>query len=171
MNWRIGVFSLLVPLFFTLTSCEQSKEKPTAEEEAEIKQNMADEAEVLNQGQLYVDAINSRDIDKIVKFWSPEAVYRNPITGDLVQGKDGIKTELTKIFDRLKDAKVEFKVETVRFPVEGKATEEGISILTLPGKEPIHSDYKIIHIKKDGKWLILHVSQLDFGMLKPQFEE
>lgn len=165
MKWRIGTLSLLVPLLVTLTSCDQSKENEAQKGDVETQETNPDESEVRTQAQLYIEAINSGDIDRIIKFWSPEAVYQNPITGDLVQGKKEMREELAKIYEHLAGAKLEFRIDTIRFPVEGKASDEGIAILTFPGEEPIHSDYKMIHVKKDGKWLILHVSQLDFGML------
>lgn len=171
MKWHLGIYTLIAPLLFTLTSCEQKKENLSPEEKTESHQTIEDEEDVRTQAQLYIEAINNRDLEKIANFWSPEAVYRNPITGELVQGREGIRREINKMFDQLKDVKVEFRIDTIRFPVEGKASEEGITVLTIPGKEPIHSDYKMIHVKKDGKWLILHVSQLDFGTLNPKTKE
>jgi uncharacterized protein (TIGR02246 family) len=162
MKWH-NTLSLMVIIFtLGLFSCSQKKDEHQNEE---IGHTQEDEIQVRESAQLYIDAINSRDLDQIVKLWSSQAIYRNPITGDLVQGRDGIRKELIKVFDRLQEGKLEFRIQSIRFPVEGKASEEGISVLSMPGSEPIHSDYKMIHVRENGKWFILHVSQLDFGML------
>jgi len=157
MKWLFAVSFFLIFALAALPSCE-NKNGSSAQS--------SEEAEVRAQAQRYIDAINSGNVEAIAKFWSPEAVYKNPITGDLVQGREGIKAEFAKFYEQLKDAKVEFRIDSIRFPHEGKASEVGVAVLTLPGQEPIYSDYKMIHVKKNGKWMILHVSQLDFGMLQ-----
>ncbi len=161
MKRWLGIFIFVIPLF--LTSCDQDQRTP--EENAALEKQANEEKEIRAQIKLYIDAINQRDTDKIAEFWIPNAVYKNPITGELVQGREGIKRDFEKILNQLKDAKVEFKIERIRFPVDGKASEEGMSLLKIPGREPISSEYKMSHVKQDGKWLIMHVSQLDFGML------
>lgn len=157
------LFLLLAPLAITFASCENNG-SPSAEKGGQL-QEISDEQEIRNQIERYIDAINRRNLDEIPQFWSPKSVYRNPITGNLVQGREGIKTEFKNLFDQYKDFKVQFKAETIRFPVDGKAAEEGVSVLSIPGREPLTSKYKMIHVKQDGKWLIMHVSQLDFGMV------
>ena len=69
-----------------------------------------------------------------------------------------------KLFSKLKDGKVSLDVKTIRFPIAEKAVEEGTATLMLPGQDPIESDYKMIYVNEDGNWLILHVSELGFGL-------
>ncbi len=170
MNGRRGLFLLIAPLAFTLASCQDKAESEKAEQERKEQMQQAnDEQEIRKQIQRYIEAINQRKVDQIPEFWSPTSVYRNPVTGDLVQGRDGIKKEFQKVFDHFKDFKVQFNVETIRFPVDGKSSEEGTTVLTISGRDPIVSPYKMKHVKQDGKWLIMHVSQIDFGMVnKPK---
>lgn len=165
MNRQRALLFFLIPFLGLLASCEREETPKNEEVKEAVIQQQKMEAEILQQIKSFVDAVNRRDIETLADHWSDEAIYRNPITGDLVQGKEEIKKEYRAIFEKLKDAKVEMKIDSIQFPFEDKAVEEGIARLILPGKDPIESDYKMIYVKRNGKWLILNVSRLDLGVL------
>ena len=162
MKWRKTLQLFLVPFLFVCTSCDRQESSTN-----EGLQLPEEEVVIRQQVQSYTDALNKRDINALADHWSEEAIYRNQLTGALVQGREEIKAEFRKIFDKLGDAKIEIEVEveSIRFPFEDKATEEGMARMTLPGEPPIENDYKMIYVKRNGKWLILNVSQLDLGVL------
>lgn len=160
MNWHKTLQLFLVPFLFICASCDR-KESSTNEG----LQLPEEEAIIREQVQSYTDALNQRNLNALADHWSEEAIYRNQLTGTLVQGREEIKAEFQKIFDQLGDAKIDMEVESIRFPFEDKATEKGMARMTIPGEAPVESDYKMIYVKRNGKWLILNVSQLDLGIL------
>lgn len=167
---RYKVFQLFLISFVLLaTSCERQTDSDGAKK-AELQQQHL-EGEVRERIQDYINAINQRDLKKVTSQWSEEAVYRNPLSGNLVQGKSGIREEFEQIFDEWGDATIDIKIKSVRFPFEDKAVTEGLAQLVYKGKSPIISDYKITHIKRDGQWLILNVSSLDLETPGQELEE
>lgn len=144
-----------------LTSCSQENKEP-----AKAAEQQADEKHAIERIKSYVQAFNDRDIDKLAEFWSDEAIYRNSLTGELAEGREGIKKEFTNIFANINDAKVDVRIDATRFPMEDKFVGEGVAWVVAPGDQPVESPYKVILIKKQGEWYILNVSQLDFSPLK-----
>jgi len=156
----LTILSILTAL--VLSSCDRGDD---SSQESSITPEIQEKAEVI-KGKIkeYVDAVNARDVDTVVEKWSDQAVYKNPFNGELVNGRKGIRSEFEKIFSNHDDAKVSVNVKTIRFPIDEKAVEEGTATISIPGREPMESDYKMIYINEDGNWLILHVSQLGFGL-------
>lgn len=160
MSRVVSLLFLTISPLLLFTACEQS----STDQEATIDPNYEEKVKELRKRILsYTEAINQQDIDKLISHWSDKAVYKNPFTGELSNGREGIKKEYRKIFKKIKGGKVDIRVDTIRFPIENKAVEEGIGILTIPGRDPLESDYKMIYVKENGEWLILHVSELGFG--------
>lgn len=161
MLLRVNSIILAISTLLLTTACDsqQDEQKETALT-PEMQENVAIIRAKVKE---YVDAVNSKDIDTILNQWSDQAVYKNPFTGELANGREGIRKEFRKILDKIKDGQVSIDVKTVRFPIEEKAVEEGTATLTMPGQEPQTSDYKMIYINENGDWLILHVSELGFG--------
>ncbi len=162
MNRHKFLKLFLIPFLCIFASCERQEGSNGKEGEA---QSNGRETEVRQQAESYIDAINKRDIDALLDHWSEEAVYRNPLTGTLVQGREGIKKEFEIMFSQLDNTQVEMRIDSIRFPFEDKAVEEGYTWLLRDGETPVESDYKMTYVKKDGKWLILNVSKLDLGVL------
>lgn len=148
-------------VFAVMFSCGNEDPADSAEITPEMKENMLIIRQKVTD---YTNAVNSQDIEAIVEQWSELAVYKNPETGQFTNGKEGIRNEFKKFFDKYKGAQVSVDVKTIRFPIEEKAVEEGVATLTMPGQEPVKSDYKMIYINENGDWKILHVSQLGFGL-------
>ena len=146
----------------SLASCSQGDQKS---QELSEKQE-ADKEEIILRIKDYVQAVNDRNVDKSADFWAEEAIYRNALTGELVEGREGIKKEYSKMFDLIKDAKVDLQIDTVRFPMDDKFVGEGVAWLSIPGRDKVESEYKMIMVKKDGQWYLLNVSELDFGISK-----
>lgn len=149
-------FILISLLVFALFSC-QSRDATEVKEEAEVRR----------ANQAYNTALNQKDVNALLDFWTTEAVYRNPVTGKLVQGKENIKQEYFILFDEMQNSKVEMSIESISFPFDDKAVVEGILHLQIPGEKPIDHDYTMIFVKRDGKWKILNVSEINLNLTVP----
>ncbi len=140
-------------------SCNNDDHSSSTEITPEMKKKAATIRQKVAE---YIVAVNSRNIDGVVKQWSDRAVYKDPMTGQLVNGKEGIRNEFKKLFEEYKGAQVSIDIKTIRFPVDEKAVEEGIITLTMPDQEAVKSNNKMIFINENGDWKILHANQLGF---------
>ncbi len=142
----------LALLLLALFSCEKQTQESSAEEE------------VRETTEAYVKALNQKNIQELLDFWAEEAVYRNPVTGNLVQGKANIKKEYFILFDEMKKSQLTMTVHSITFPFEDKAVEEGVLHLHIPGQNPIDHDYTMILVKREGKWKILNISEINIDL-------
>jgi uncharacterized protein (TIGR02246 family) len=144
--WRI-----LLPLVVTLiASCEKRDQKEVAAEN-----------EVRQSHENYVRALNQKDMNTLLDLWADEAVYRNPVTGKLVQGKENIKKEYNALFNEMDGTKLNMKINSISFPFEDKAVVEGVMQLKSPEGKTLDHEYSIIYVKRKGKWKILNLSEIN----------
>lgn len=146
MMIRFALAFLMIVLF----SCE-SHDSTDGNAEQEVRQT----------SDAYMKALNDKDINALLNFWADEAVYRNPVTGQLAQGKEKIKKEYAILFEEIKKAKVAYTIHSITFPFEDKAVEEGVLHVLIPGHEPINHDYTMIFVRRNGDWKILNISEID----------
>jgi uncharacterized protein (TIGR02246 family) len=114
----------------------------------------ADEAAIRKMAADYCEAFNRQDAKAVAAFWSPDAVYQNPVTGDEVTGREAIEQEMAAVFSETKDAKLEVSVESVEFVSPNVAVERGTARVLRPDAEPDETVYSAVHVKRDGTWLL-----------------
>src|SRR6185369_13961354 len=100
-----------------------------------------DEAAIRKSDNAYVEAYNKHDAKALAALWSPEAVYVDPETGDEAIGREEIEKDFTDTFANLKDAKLEVKVDSIKFLSPNVAIENGIARIVRPKEEPDESIY------------------------------
>ena len=120
-----------------------------------------DEAAIRASVESYTAAFNKQDAKTLAAHWSPEAVYTNPVSGEEVTGRDAIEKQFEGIFGGLKGAKLESKVESVRFVSPNVAVENGTARVIGADGKPSDSTYTAVHVKRDGKWLLDRVTEQD----------
>ena len=86
-----------------------------AEDEAAIRKNVA----------AYVTAYNKHDAKTLATFWSPDAVYVNPETGEEAVGHDAIGDQFTDVLANLGDAQLAVDVKSIVFLSPTVAVERG----------------------------------------------
>jgi uncharacterized protein (TIGR02246 family) len=131
----------------------------------------ADKAAIEKAVTSYTVAFNARDAKALAAHWSPEAVYVNPLTGSQVEGREAIVKEFTAILAELKDTKLAVDVESIRFISPGVAVENGVAKLISAKGEPDESSYTAIHVKRDGKWYLDRVTELDLPDVLSHYEQ
>jgi uncharacterized protein (TIGR02246 family) len=119
----------------------------------------ADEAAIRNNADDYVAAYNKHDAGALASFWSPEAVYENPLTGEEVVGRKAIAEQFTAILRDLGEAKLSVDVKSVKFLSPNIAVEEGTARVVGPDADVEETDYTAFHVRRDGKWLLDRVSE------------
>jgi uncharacterized protein (TIGR02246 family) len=120
-----------------------------------------DEAAIRENARKYVETFNARDAKKLAAFWSPEAVYMNPLSGEEVTGRAEIEKQFAGIFAESKDAKLEVTVDSVEFVSPNVAIERGTARVIRPKEEPEVSNYSAVDVKREGQWLLDRVTEAD----------
>jgi uncharacterized protein (TIGR02246 family) len=131
----------------------------------------ADKAAIEKAVASYTAAFNARDAKALAARWSPEAVYINPLTGSQVEGREAIAKEFTAILAHLEDTKLAVDVESIRFISPSVAVENGVARLISADGRPQESSYTAIHVKRDGKWLLDRVTELDIPVVLSHYEQ
>ena len=77
----------------------------------------ADEATIRNNVAAYVAAYNNHDAKTLATFWSPDAVYVNPETGDEAVGHDAIADQFAANPGEPRGRKIGGRCEIDRVPI------------------------------------------------------
>lgn len=118
----------------------------------------ADEAAITETGKAYVAAFNARDADSLAKFWAPEAVYTNRLTGQQVTGRDAIAQQFKNIFTASDDLKLGIQVDSIQFVSPNVAVEHGLAQFASGDSKPEQIDYSAVYVRRGGKWLLDRVT-------------
>jgi uncharacterized protein (TIGR02246 family) len=108
---------------------------------------------------LYVEADNKHDAKAVAALWSPEAVYIDPDTGDEIVGRDDLEKEFADTFSKLKNARLEVRVETVKLMSPNVAVESGVVRIIQVDGDVDETFYSAVDVKRDGKWLLDRVTE------------
>lgn len=126
---------------------KQTKESPEAAE-LDGLQASAEEFE---------KAFNAGDAKAIAALFTEnaEAVDEDD---DFLEGRDQIETRFAELFKDYPKAKIEVELTSLRKLTPDVAVEDGYSTTTLDPDEPgSRSPYTVVHVKREGKWLIASV--------------
>ena len=131
----------------------------------------ADETAIRNNVAAYVTAYNNHDAKTLATFWSPDAVYVNPETGDEAVGHDAIADQFAALLANLGDAKLAVDVKSIVFLSPTVAMERGTArVVKKSEKEPNNTDYTAIDVKRDGKWLLDRVSEEESPVIHSNYD-
>ena len=121
----------------------------------------ADEATIRANAAKYVESYNRRDSKTMASMWSPEAVYIDDETGEKAVGHDAIARQLDHEFAGAEDAKLTIHIASIDFLSPNVAVEKGTAEVTY-GKRPTEkSAYTAVHVKRDSKWMLDRVSEIE----------
>jgi uncharacterized protein (TIGR02246 family) len=138
---------------------------------AESEGRTGDETAIRQAVERYVAAFNAGDGKALAGFWTPEAVYTNPLSGVEVTGREAIALQFSNIFAEQKKVKLEAMTESIRFISPGVAVEHGTARLLNAGSEPTESTYSAIYLKRDGQWLLDRVTEEDMSEPLSHYEQ
>jgi uncharacterized protein (TIGR02246 family) len=110
-------------------------------------------------------------IEKAIESYTAAFNAVNPLTGVQVEGRDAIVKEFESIFTDLKDTKLAVDVESIRFVSPSVAVENGVAKLLSADDQPQQSSYTAIHVKREGKWFLDRVTELDLPVVLSHYEQ
>lgn len=106
----------------------------------------------------YAKAFSVADVDALAAMWASDAVY-NDSAGNVYNGRDAIKNQMANFFKRWGKRPLEVKVESILFPSDDTAVERGVTCLKDPKSGDDIERYTALHVKRDGKWQMVDVSE------------
>jgi uncharacterized protein (TIGR02246 family) len=121
----------------------------------------------------FVELYNAHNADALAALFAPDArmTFRD---GTEVNGREEIKQAFVQAFEANAKAAVSVDVESIRFLTPDVAVEEGFTSLFPDGETLVaHSRYTVVHVKKEGKWLMQSVRVIEeqslsaYGELQP----
>ncbi|MCA9020829.1 MAG: SgcJ/EcaC family oxidoreductase, partial [Planctomycetaceae bacterium] len=142
---------------FQRTPLTASGEPEVAEPQAKPTQSGA-EAAVKKVAEMFKQAFDTGNAEKIASFWAPEGEYIES-GGRRLVGRPEIQKMYTEYFKNNKDAKIQISVDAVRKIGDSLAIEEGRTVVTVPEAPPAFSQYTATHVKQNGKWKMASVKE------------
>lgn len=122
--------------------------KPDAQSELEVLKASAEQFET---------AFNKGDAAAIAAQFAENAEVVDE-DGNVVTGRENIQTRFAEIFKNYPKAKVAVELTSLRQLSPDVAVEDGYSATTLdPEETGSRSPYTIVHVKRNGKWLVASV--------------
>jgi ketosteroid isomerase-like protein len=142
-------------LFTTLSALESEGSQKT------IKERLQNLAEAINHGNL--DALSS--------FWTNDAEYTKPATGEVIKGKNNIDQFLKKSAKEIKQRNLRFtfKPGNIDFPDADTAIVQGVTEIIDKGALLQRTARRIVFVKQNGGWYINNVSEIEIPPPPPVF--
>jgi uncharacterized protein (TIGR02246 family) len=117
----------------------------------------ADEQNIQKGVVTFVEQYNAHKADALVPLFAPDArmIFRD---GTEVSGRDEIKQAFEEAFSMSPKGSIGIVVDSIQFLTPDVALEEG-STSMFPDGETLtaKSRYTVVHLKKDGRWLMQSV--------------
>jgi uncharacterized protein (TIGR02246 family) len=128
----------------TVKASPDGENPKRADDDAAVRKTTAD----------FIQAIEKGDAKALAAFWTEEGEYIGD-DGTTLRGRAPIEAAYAKQFAKKKNAKVEFNIESIRFPSKDTAIEEGYAKSHRDESgQPACSRYSLLYAREGGKWLI-----------------
>jgi uncharacterized protein (TIGR02246 family) len=164
MRIRLMLFMALAAITLVLTA------GPLAAKGPKDDAKEAEEALVKN-AEAFVEAFHKADAKALAAFWSPEGDYTDQ-RGRIFKGREAIEKAFAEVFEENKDLKLRINIGSIRFTTPDVAIEDGTTEVQPPNGPPSRARYTVVHVKKEGKWLIdsvrdaMYVSPTNYEFLR-----
>lgn len=107
----------------------------------------------------YTKSFRARDVDALLNHWTPDGVYVNQTTGERTIGHAKMRTQLEQNFASERDSELTLETGSIDLVSPNVALEYGVSIVTGEDAVPNRTEYRVVYLKRDGRWLIDRVTE------------
>jgi len=122
----------------------EPKEAKRADDETAVRKATAD----------FIWAVEKGDAKAVAASWTEKGEYIGD-DGTTIRGRAAIEAAYAKAFARNAKLRVEFTVESIRFPSKDTAIEEGFArSYNRKSENPTASRYSVLHVREGGRWLM-----------------
>lgn len=118
----------------------------------------ADAQQIRAQADDYAKAFACGDVPALLAMWDDNAVLTDQF-GRVASGRDAIRAQMSSFFSTYGKQPLELKIDSLEFPAENLAIEHGVSHVGTTVNPKSFCIYSAVHVKRDGKWLIVNVSE------------
>ncbi len=127
----------------------------------DAKEDATKEA-IAKNGEAFIEAFHKGDAAALASFWTEDGDYTDQ-TGKHLKGREAIQKAFEGLFADHKGLKLRINSDKLRFVTPDVAIEDGSTEVIPPdGGPPSRARYTIVHVQKDGKWLLSSVRDSHF---------
>jgi uncharacterized protein (TIGR02246 family) len=107
----------------------------------------------------YGDAFKRGDVRALAAFYTEDADQTDGDGNVVVAGRAAIEKQLKDYFAANKGAECKLNIDSVRALTPDVVLEKGDAVVTRADGNTTRSSYLAIHVKREGKWLISHLTE------------
>jgi uncharacterized protein (TIGR02246 family) len=112
-----------------------------------------DRAEIQSQRASFLKAFESGDAEQVASFWTDKGELIGG-EGTVYRGRTAIANAYREFFGSKEKRQAEIQPDSLRFPSQETAIEEGYFKVRVGKQEPTATRYSILHVREGGKWLM-----------------
>lgn len=134
----------------------KAKEAKTKEPKAREKpavDHSADEAAIRANVAVFLKAYNSGNAKAIAALFTDDGQVEDQ-DGNVSEGREAIAETFANVFKATPEKRLEVLIESIRFIGADIAVEKGTTKETIGDEPPDYDRYTVVHVKRDGKWLM-----------------
>jgi uncharacterized protein (TIGR02246 family) len=121
---------------------------------AQQANHQADKDVIAKKAEAFIETFHKGDADALAAFWTADGDYTTR-KGITIKGRDAITKAFKEFFVENQGLKLRINSESLRFLTPDVAVEDGTTEVLAPdGTPPSAARYTIVHVKKDGDWLL-----------------
>jgi uncharacterized protein (TIGR02246 family) len=156
MSTRVLIAAAAATTIVVVGAAQQKKEtkKDAASGAQTTASRDADEAAIRVSVDAFAKAYNAHDATAIAALFAEQAKIVAE-DGDVIEGRTAIEQVFAGIFADEPKTQIEVNVASIRFIGSDLAVEAGSTkTINAPGETPEYDRYTVLHVKRDGKWLM-----------------
>jgi uncharacterized protein (TIGR02246 family) len=139
---------------------ETSNAEKEAKKQAEDSTDQSNAiAEIKSAIESYAKRFQAKDVDALLEHWTSDGVYVNQTTGERVVGHESLKMQFEQLFAEEKIPELKLESESIDLVSPNVALERGVAVVTAANTDPVQTEYRVVYLKRDGRWLIDRVTE------------
>ncbi len=107
----------------------------------------------------YAEAFNKKDLDKAAQAWAEDCSYLARDTGERIEGRDALASDLKSAFAKQPKQKLAGTVDRIKYITGNVAHVEGQTVMSSPTHEPQAALFSAILVQNAGRWQIASLEE------------
>ncbi|MCI0461064.1 MAG: nuclear transport factor 2 family protein [Gemmataceae bacterium] len=152
-----GLLGLFGTMSLPLTRHADAGDK-AAKQKGDKDTRKADRAGIEAQMKGFLKAFESGDAERVASFWTVDGELIGD-DGHVYRGRAAIAKAYRELFGAKEKRQAEIQRDSLRFPSQDTAIDEGHFKVRAGKEEPTTSRYSVLHVREGGKWLMAVVRE------------
>jgi uncharacterized protein (TIGR02246 family) len=133
---------------------QQKGEQPAGEKDARKE----DRAQLQAQMERFLKAFESGNAEQVASFWTANGELIGE-DGRTYRGRAALAQAYRELFSKKETRRAAVEQDSLRFPSQDTAIEEGHFKVRVGKEEPTTSRYSVLYVREGGKWLMAVVRE------------